>query len=106
MFLDLLKYVNNIKDEKEKIKRFLCVPTFHKVEIQFNECKTLEYTTRKINLYDHRKGEENFYKSWKNKKKDKHVQRKKGFQPPFLGTILIHIDKDSHMRVILRWSNP
>jgi hypothetical protein len=83
--LELLRYVSYIKDEKEKIQRFLSgFPAFYKDKIQFDEPKTLEETIRKAKyLYDQSKGRAYFQKSWRDKKKDKQDQRKKGFQPPF-----------------------
>jgi hypothetical protein len=61
-FLELLRYVSYIKDEKEKIQRFLSgFPTFYKDKIQFDEPKTLEETIRKAKyLYDQSKGRANF----------------------------------------------
>jgi hypothetical protein len=54
-------------------------------------------------LYDQNKGREIFQKSWKDKKKEKLDQRKKGFKPPFFKKILIHINKVSQLRVNPRW---
>jgi hypothetical protein len=47
-FLELLRYVGFIKEEKVKIQRFLSgLPSFYKDKIQFDEPKTLEETIRK-----------------------------------------------------------
>jgi hypothetical protein len=53
-FLELVRYLSYIKDEKEKISRFLSgLPAFYKVKIQFDEPKTLEETIKKDKyLYD------------------------------------------------------
>jgi hypothetical protein len=42
-FLELLRYVDFIRDDKVKIQRFLSrFPSFYKDKIQFYETKTLE----------------------------------------------------------------
>ena len=47
-FLELLRYVNFIKDEKVKIQRFLSgLPTYYKDMIYYDEPKTLEEAIRK-----------------------------------------------------------
>jgi len=47
-FLELLRYVGFIKDEKVKIQRFLHgIPSFYSEKIYFNEPKTLEEFIRK-----------------------------------------------------------
>jgi hypothetical protein len=44
----------------------------------------LNETIRKVkNLYEKGKGKESMHKSWKDKKKEKYDQRRKGFKPPF-----------------------
>jgi hypothetical protein len=41
-FLEILKYVSFIKDEKVKIKRLMSgIPSFYKEKIQFDEPKNL-----------------------------------------------------------------
>jgi hypothetical protein len=84
-FLGLLKYVGFIKDEKVKIEMFLNgFSSFYKDEIQYDEPKTLKETMRKAKyLYEQGKGRESLHKSWKDKKKEKCDQRRKGFKPPF-----------------------
>jgi hypothetical protein len=84
-FLGLLKYVGFIKDEKVKIQMFLSgLPSFHKNKIQYDEPETLIETIRKDKyLYERGKGRESMQKYWKDKKKDKFDQRRKGFKPPF-----------------------
>jgi len=61
-FLELLRYVEFIKDEKVKIQRFLSgLPTFYKGKIQYDELKTLEETIRMVKyLYEQSKGKETF----------------------------------------------
>jgi hypothetical protein len=84
-FLGLLKYVGFIKDEKRKIQVFLSgLPSFYKEKIQYDEPRTLTETIRKAKyLYDQGKGRDSLQKYWKDKKKEKSDQRKKGFKPPF-----------------------
>jgi hypothetical protein len=53
-YIELLKYVDFIKDEKVKIRRFLSgLPSFYTDKIQYGNPKTLEKTIRRErNLYD------------------------------------------------------
>jgi hypothetical protein len=53
-FLELLRYVSYIKDEKARIQRFLSgLPTFYKDKFQFDKPMTLEETINKGKyLYD------------------------------------------------------
>jgi hypothetical protein len=84
-FFELLKYVDFIKDEKLKIQMFLSgLPSFYSVNIQYENPKTLEETTRRARqLYEKSKGRSVFQKAWNDKMKEKNNQRKKGFKPPF-----------------------
>jgi hypothetical protein len=83
--LGLLKYVGFIKDEKVKIQSFLSgIPSFYEEKIKYDEPRTLTETIRKDKyLYEKGKGRESLQKYWKDKKKDKSDQIKKGFKPPF-----------------------
>ena len=71
-FLDLMRYVDYIKDEKIKIQRFLSgLPFSYKDQIQYDEPRNLEKAIRKAkHLYEHNKGRTDFRRSWKDKKKD------------------------------------
>jgi len=82
--LDLMRYVDCIKDEKIKIQRFLSgLPFYYKDQIQYDEPGTLEEATRKAkHLHEQNKGRTDFHRSWKDKKQDNQDQRKKGFKPP------------------------
>jgi hypothetical protein len=84
-FLGLLKYVEFIKYEKVKIQSFLSgFPSFYKENIQYDEPKNLTETIRKAKyLYEQGKGRESMQKYWKDKKKEKYDQRRKGSKPPF-----------------------
>jgi len=61
-FLDLLRYVGCIKDDKIKIQRFLSgFPSYYKDKIQYDEPKTLEEAIRKAkHLFEQSKGRTNF----------------------------------------------
>jgi hypothetical protein len=84
-FLELLKYVSLIKDETDKIQRYLKgFPSFISEKIQYDDPKTLEETIRQAKcLYEQQKARPTFQKYWEDKKKLKMDQRKKGFKPPF-----------------------
>jgi hypothetical protein len=83
--LGLLKYVGFIKYEKVKIQWFLSgFPSFYKRNIQYDELVTLTETIKKEKyLYQQGHRRESMKKSWKDKKKEKYNQRRKGFKPPF-----------------------
>ena len=61
-FLELLRYVGFMKEEKVKIESFLsCFPSFYKDTIQYHEPKTLKELIRKAkHMYDQNKGRTNF----------------------------------------------
>ena len=82
-FLELLRYVWYIRDEKVKIQRFLSgLPQAYKDRIEFYEPRTLEEAIRKANyIYEQRKSKPDYHKTWKEKKNVKFDQRKKGFKP-------------------------
>ena len=82
-FLELLRYVRYIKDEKVKIHLFLSgLPQSYKYKIDFYEPRTLEEAIRKSkHCYEKSKGKPDYHKSWKDKKNEKSDQRKKGFKP-------------------------
>jgi hypothetical protein len=57
-FLELLRYVGFIKEEKVKIQRFLSgLPSFYKDKIQFDEPRTLADAIRK-DKYMYEKGKD------------------------------------------------
>ena len=82
-FLELLRYVKYIKDEKVKIQRFLSgLPQSYKDRIEFYELRTLEEAIRKDKYcYEQIKGTPDYHKAWKDKKNEKVDQRRKGFKP-------------------------
>ena len=82
-FLELLRYVRYIRDEKVKVQRFLSgLPQSYKYRIEFYEPRTLEEAIRKAKyFYEQSKGNSDYHKAWKDKKNEKFDQRKKGFKP-------------------------
>jgi hypothetical protein len=78
-FLEILRYVDFIKDEKMKIQRLLSgFPSFYKDKIQFEEPNTLEESMRKDKyLYEKNKGRPTFQKYWDDKNKGNIYQRRK-----------------------------
>ena len=82
-FLELLRYVQYIRDEKVKIQRFLSgLPQSYKDRIKFYEPRTLEEAIRKAKYcYEQIKGKPDYHKAWKDKKNENSHQRKKGFKP-------------------------
>ena len=82
-FLELLRYVKYIKDEKLKIQHFLSgLPQYYKDIIDFYEPITMEEAIRKSKYcYEKSRGEPDYHKTWKDKKNEKTDQRKKSFKP-------------------------
>jgi hypothetical protein len=85
IFLDLLKYVTVIKDEKVKIQRYLSeMPSFISDKIQYDDPKTLEETIRRAKcLSEQQRGRLNFQKDLEENMKRKMDQRKKRDKPSF-----------------------
>ena len=83
-FLELLRYVKYIKDEKVKIQRFMSgLPQSYKDIIEFYESRTLVEAIRKAKyFYEQSKGKPNYHKTWKDKKNENSDQKKNGFKPP------------------------
>ena len=82
-FLELLRYVRYIKDEKVKIQHFLSgLPQSYKDIIELYEPRTLEEAIRKAKYcYEKRRGKHDYHKTWKDKQNENYDQRKKGFKP-------------------------
>ena len=82
-FLELLRYVWYIRDEKVKVQQFLSgLPQSYKDRIEFYEPRTLEEAIRKAKyFYEKRKSKPDYHKTWKDKKSENFNQRKKGFKP-------------------------
>jgi hypothetical protein len=80
IFLELLRYVDFIKDEQLKIRRFLRrLPSICSDKIQYDDPKTLEEAIRRAKFrYDQHRGRPNFQKDWEDKKKINMEQKKKG----------------------------
>ena len=82
-FLELLRYVRYIKDEKVKVQHFLSgFPQSYKDRIEFYESRTMEEAIKKGKYcYEQRKGKPDYHKIWKDKNNEKYDERKKGFKP-------------------------
>ena len=82
-FLELLRYVRHIKDDKVKIQHFLSgLSQSYKDRIEFDEPRTLKEAIRKAKYcYDQNKSKHDLHKAWKDKRNEKSDQRKKGFKP-------------------------
>jgi len=80
-FLELLRYVPYIKDEKVKIQHFLSgFPQSYKDTIEFDEAKTLDDTIRYVKYcYEQSGNKPEFSNIWKENKKEKFEHIKKGF---------------------------
>src|SRR5882757_10383251 len=72
-FLELLRYVRYIRDEKVKVRCFLSgLPQSYKDRIEFYELRTLEEAIRKAKYYyEESKGKSDYHKAWKDKKNEK-----------------------------------
>jgi hypothetical protein len=86
IFMEFLRYVEFIKDDKFNIQIFLSgLPSIYSDNMQYDEPKTLEEAIKRAKcLYDQHKGETTFQITWVDKKKSKMEKRRKGFKPPFL----------------------
>ena len=82
-FLELLRYVRYIKDDKVKIQRFLSgLPQSYKDRIEFDEPRTLEEAIRKARYFhEQSRGKPYYHTTWKDIKNENSDQRKKGFKP-------------------------
>ena len=81
-FLNLLRYVPYIMDEKPKVQQFLsCLPFHIKDRIEYDNPKTLEEAMRKVNFYYELNRKKESMTNWKAKRTNNFEQRKKGFVP-------------------------
>ena len=71
-FLELLRYVRYIKDEKLKIQHFLSgLSQSYKDIIEFYEPRTLDEAIRKAKYcYEKSRGKHDYHKTWKDKKNE------------------------------------
>ena len=95
-FLELLRYVRYIRDEKVKVQRFLSgLLQAYRDRIEFYEARTLEEAIRKAKYcYEQRKGKLDYHNAWKDKKNQKFDQRKKG-----LNLLTLGISRSSHPKL-------
>lgn len=72
-FLELVRYVLHLKDEKEKIQRFISgLPLSFKDQIKLDESMSLEEAIRKLkNSYRQSKRKHEFKCDWKGNEKTK-----------------------------------
>ena len=79
-FLELLRFIPYIREDKVKIQWFLsCLPQSYRDKIEFDNPKSLSEAFRKARMcYDQYKQRVEFPKTWKDKKKDRMNQWKKG----------------------------
>ena len=82
-FLNLLRYVPYLVDEKPKVLRFLsCLPPVYRDRIEYDNPRTLEEAMRKANFcFDQNKIKGEVVPSWKAKKNNNYDCRKTGFKP-------------------------
>ena len=78
-FLELLRYVDFIKDEKVKFKRFISgMLVFYRHRINYDPPSHLDEVIRKAKcMYNQSKGRPELYKTWKSKIGEKKDQRSK-----------------------------
>ena len=85
-FLELLRYVDYMKDERVNIQSFLRnLPLNYWDRIQFVNPLTLDEAIRmEMHCYEQEKGKSKVQPTWKGKWKGRFDQRKSGFKtPPF-----------------------
>jgi hypothetical protein len=106
-FLELLRYVGYIKDEKVKIERFLNgLLAFYKDKIQSDEPKTLEETIEKGKYLTKAKAKQIFKNLGEKRKRTSKIRRRRDLNLLSSRTVLIHISKTNNIRVDLQWQNP
>ena len=73
-FLELLRYVRYIKDEKVRIKHFMSgLPHSYKDQIEFYEPRTMEEVIRKAKYrYEKSRRKHDYQKTWKKKMNEKY----------------------------------
>jgi hypothetical protein len=82
-FMELLRFVLYIREDKVKIQRFLSyLPQSYRDIIEFDNPKSLSEVFRKARMcYDQYKQQVEFPKAWKDKKQYQMNQQEKGYQP-------------------------
>lgn len=99
--LELLRYVKYIRDDKVKIHHLWSgLPKYYRDKIEFDEPRTLDKAIRKAKYcYEQNKKKPEVHKDWKDKKKSKCDQRKKGFKPRLIKRSQIVINRISQHKV-------
>ena len=82
-FLDLLRFVPYIKEERVKVQRFLsCLPQAYKDRIEFDNPKTLDEALRKADCaMSSTKMRNDSFRTWKDRKPERFSQQKRGSRP-------------------------
>jgi hypothetical protein len=80
IFLEPLRYVDFIKDEKVNIQRFMSgIPSIFSDKIQYDDPQTLEEEIRRVKcLYDQHRGIPTFQKVWEHRRKVRWRKERKG----------------------------
>ena len=89
-FLDLLRFVPYIKEEKVKVQRFLCcLSQDYKDRIKFDNPKTLDEVLGKARLcYEYYKEWNDTSRTWRYRRLERFSQQRKGFRPlPYRNTL-------------------
>jgi hypothetical protein len=105
---EFFKYMDFIKYEKFKIRRFISgLPSFYSEKIQYDNINTLEESIRrKKHLYEKNRGSPTFQKTWNDKMKGNRDQKKNGFKPLFLKNISQENKKGHTTKNDHRTTNP
>lgn len=78
-FIELIRYVDYIRDQQVKIQRFLSgLPQTYKDRIRFMELKTLDESIRKVRHFSQKnKGKSEVHQAWKDKPKESLVKERR-----------------------------
>ena len=98
-FLDLMRYVDCIKDEKIKIQRLLSgLPFSYKDQIQYDEPRNLEEAIRKAkHLYEQSKGRTDFVNHGRIRSKTFRSRGRRGLNHLLFGETHFSQGKESPM---------
>jgi hypothetical protein len=107
-FLELLRYVGFIKEEKVKIQRFLSgLPSFYKDKIQFDEPKLWQRPLERPSTYMSKAKEEKLFRSLgRIRRRRNHIREGRDSNLLSIETVLIHINKINLLRMNPRWKTP
>lgn len=81
-FLEMLRYVKYIEDQKVNIQRFPTgLPQLHKYIVELHQPQTLKTMRKAMYYYDQNKNRPELHKTWKENEEEMFDQRKKRFKP-------------------------